>query len=427
MPRMRIVNHDLKQRGNTWWLKKRVPSDVIESFGKSVVEESLRTRDGVEARRRRDARLRELEASWQQLRQGGASSELEALYEECLRNRAKSPALSTEMEPVVASDLLWEELDRRSIRWGVGMGYLEPDSAPGDMAIVRDRYVAQTDEGRALSARLRASRGNVPIEVAGEKWLAIANVTEGTKSEYRRFLRRAGEALPSIDQITADVAREFIQQQATNLSRKSITNQRSALCGLWSHLGKDPSIWKNFRVDVGVEKVDRDIWRDDDLKRLFTNTDSIPLRRAMFIALHTGARAKEIGGIQYDNARDLIVIKRAHSKTDAGERLLPCPDVLRPALIAWVQKPMRPQSISNRFSEYKKSLGFGGEQVFHSFRHTLASRLHSDGIQEATASLIVGHKPSHITYRTYGNKVDAEVFRPILNNLNWQDIVGPVE
>ncbi|MDG1418679.1 MAG: tyrosine-type recombinase/integrase [Maricaulis sp.] len=420
------MNYDLKRRGKTWYVRKRVPSDVAIVYGKTVVEESLKTRDVMEARRRRDVRLKELDAIWQNLREGGSSSELEQLYKAHQQEQGEPPLLSTEAEPVTASDVLREELDAAAIRWGVRAGHLEDSSSSDDIAIVRDRYVDQTNEGRDLRDRLAAATGSISIKVAGEAWLAVANVTEGTKTEYRRFLNRASEVLPIVDRVTPTLARKFIQGEAKKRSRKSIANQQTALCGLWSHEGLDPSIWKRFRVDVGVAKLNRDIWTEDDLKLLFAKCKSVRLKRAMIIALYTGTRAMEVAGLRYDEERDLIIIDRESTKTDAGVRVLPCPAVLRSVIKEWVRQPMSKQSISNRFSELKSSLGFGRTKVFHSFRHTLLSRLHSDGVQEATAQLIVGHRPNNITYGTYGNKVDVEIFRPILDALDWQGVVGEV-
>lgn len=339
---------------------------------------------------------------------------------------SRPPLDPFDRESVTSADLVRDEIDSGAIKWGIEKGFLATGIAEGNLPVVRKMFVSQTPEGRRLHACYSAAQGHISLEAAGEEWLGVANLTEKTKREYRRFLKRAQEALPPINDITRDDARKFIQAEAAKFSRKSITNQQSALSGLWSHLGREPSLWTAFRVDAAVPAVRRLVWQPDDLKMLFSSAKSVRLRQAMFLALHTGARAAEIAGLRYDEASDTVSISRDVTKTDAGVRVLPCPEAIRVPLKAWVARPWSAQTISNRFSQHKTALKFGEEKVFHSFRHTLITRLHSQGVQEATVSLIAGHVPKGFTYRTYGSGVDPETFRPILNGLHWESVIGPV-
>lgn len=61
-----------------------------------------------------------------------------------------------------------------------------------------------------------------------------------------------------------------------------------------------------------------------------------------------------------------------------------------------------------------------GVKTFHSFRHTVASKLATLGCPENLAALILGHKHRAMTYGRYGNKVEVEVLRPWLERVGYE-------
>ncbi|MGP1274822.1 MAG: DUF6538 domain-containing protein [Caulobacterales bacterium] len=427
------MNHYLKQRGKVWYLRMRVPLDVREKAGREWIEESLRTRDVQEARRRRDTRKADLEREWELIRRVGDPSAIErtlaeAELERQWRNRGELPAAA----PTVA-ERLSEELSDAAQAWGRREGLIDRFGAGIDPEELLDRFTEETREGERLRHQLEALRGNLPIAVAGERWLAKARLTDGTKREYRRFFSTAQAKLPLPQQVTRTDARLFIQwlaeeggEDGSGFARKTVNNHRSALSALWSYLDLDTAIWSGIRFEPAKGALKRDVWTLEEIVRLLDTAKALPgeagekLPRVIRIALHTGERAKELAGMRYDPENDWLVIPRDATKTDAGERALPCPDALREDVKAWVAEPWATQSVSNRFSELKKGLGFKGrEKVLHSFRHTLLSRLHELGVQEATAAKIAGHKHAGMTYGTYGNKTSVESLRGIMNSLDW--------
>ncbi len=56
-----------------YWLRKRVPKDLVQVLGKAEVSRSLETRDPAEAKKRLLTLLSELEAQWANLRVGQQS------------------------------------------------------------------------------------------------------------------------------------------------------------------------------------------------------------------------------------------------------------------------------------------------------------------------------------------------------------------
>lgn len=400
---MRTQNQHMKLRHGWWHMVRRVPSDVADSFGKTTVEVALKTRDVRVARRIRDRVCKELEAEWTKLRW----------------KSSKTP-------PLTAADILSEEqkeeqmfllhLQLDELVYEQGGKYYGADEAE-----VLERVYA-TPQGKAISHRMLRLTGKDTVEEAGEKFLMVAaNMRPRTISSYRSIYKRASAHLPTPTDVTPVLAREYIQSEARQSSAKTISNIQIALRALWSHLGLRPQMWSGFRVDAAVAEKRRDIWTDDEVKAVLQAAKQQWMRDAIAIAAYTGARVDEIRSMTYDAEADTITITR--SKTDAGLRTIPCPDVARAAVIRWSAIPLdkRP-GVRTPFAELKKGLKYPATKVFHSFRHTVASKLHDVGVQESTAALILGQKHKEITFGRYGNKVDVETLREPLNRVRYKGL-----
>lgn len=61
---MRVVNHHLSKRGDTYYFIKRVPKDVRRLHSSGWIKQSLKTADVSTARRLRDQLLKQLHARW---------------------------------------------------------------------------------------------------------------------------------------------------------------------------------------------------------------------------------------------------------------------------------------------------------------------------------------------------------------------------
>jgi integrase len=425
VPRVRVVNTNLKKRGNVWWLRKRVPLDVCEAFGCKVVAETLRTRDVKEARRRRDARLKQLEAEWEALRRGVDKSLIDMAYDE-YQASARKPITPDDYS---FRDNLIDRLHSKAAEWGHREGLLDPFSDTEVYDAVRDRFIAETLEGQRLDAAIRATKGELPLVEAGERLFENTPLSEGTKREYRRAYKRCAEHFPFVTAVDRREVALYLQSLARGddgkpLGKKSIENIQIAMAKLWRFFHLDGSVWQRHELAVATPEVIREVWSLEEVKVLLEASIGTPLHSAILIALHTGARVGEIAGLQYDADKDWLVIPREATKTDAGARAIPCPDAIRGAVVFWCADPMAANSITNRFGELKRALGHGPEKVFHSFRHTLASRLNEMDVPEAKVAAIIGHKHKSMTFGRYGNKIDPETLRSIMNRIDW---LGPLE
>ena len=420
MPRVRVVNTNLKQRGKVWWLRKRVPLDVREAFGSDFVEETLRTRDVKEARRRRDARLKQLEEEWEALRRGIDKSLIDLAYEDYQQSERRSVS----DEDYTFRESLIDRLQSQAVAWGQQEGLLGDTNSSEELDDVRRRFIAETLDGQGLEAALRATRGELPLVEAGERLFENTQLSEGTKREYRRAYKRCSQRFPFVTRVDRREVALYLQSLARGdegkpLKKKTIENIQIAMAKLWRFFHLDGSVWQQHELAVAAPQVNREVWSLEEVKALLEASTGTPLHSAILIALHIGARVSEIAGLQYDAEKDWLVIPREATKTDAGARVIPCPDAIRDVVKAWCSNPMAANSITNRFGELKRSLGHGPEKVFHSFRHTLASRLNEMDVPEAKVAAILGHQHPNLTYGLYGNKIAPETLRPIMNSVDW--------
>lgn len=398
---MRTKNYHLKRRGGRYWYKRRVPKDLIPLIGKEHVEIALKTTDEGTARLFRDRLDRKLEQQWNKLRWEGKKAQ---------------PPSPPDVGNLGPDDVehLWDQIDN------LAMKYAEGDEWE-DLVEARERVFA-TPTGAAIGQQIRRAQGLVSVEEAGEKFLAIANMRDTTKSGYKYLYRTASQSLASPAQVTKNEAREFLQGYARDHTKSSSSNMRLALKALWDHLGLDSSIWLGFRIDPGKAKQSRDKWEDEEFKLLMEHAN--PSQKLVIqIAAYTGARSDEIKNLSYDEAKDLITIGK--SKTPAGIRTIPCPDKIRGAVREWAAVPVEKRvTPKTAFTKLKMKLKEGGveippSKVLHSFRHTVMTKLHEAKVQEATVALIVGHKHDKMTFGIYGGKVDPETLRDVVNLVSY--------
>ncbi|MCC5981466.1 MAG: hypothetical protein JJU26_07075, partial [Oceanicaulis sp.] len=130
----------MRLRGRVYYLRKRVPPDVIEEVGRDLIEESLRTSDVREARKRRDARLAELEREWDLIRRVGHPSEIESTLAEAeLERRENLPPHAPSV-----SDTIADRLDEAAFAWARREGLTDGYGGGMDPDEVRDRFVEET-------------------------------------------------------------------------------------------------------------------------------------------------------------------------------------------------------------------------------------------------------------------------------------------
>jgi integrase len=214
-------------------------------------------------------------------------------------------------------------------------------------------------------------------------------------------------------------------------------------------------------------RSERAPWSDADLRRLFasplfTAYELPTVSRAgldaaywlPLLGLFTGARITELAQLWTDDLTEtpeagaVILLREGKDrdqslKNRASWRRVPVhPELVRLGLLDYWQAvsargkgPLWPAvrwsksngaggKVSQWFGEFKTEQGFGPEHVFHSFRHTVRTRLAAAGMPEAHIDGITGHAGSGEGRRTYTH-LDASHLRPSLERLEYRGLALP--
>src|SRR5882724_3216597 len=104
-------------RSGVYWLRKRVPNDLLQAIGKREEKHSLKTRNPVEAKQRHAEALAALEARWANLRKGPQTfTQREAhgiagqYYQRYLALYSENPSDQKFWNPAIG-DKLWAKPD----------------------------------------------------------------------------------------------------------------------------------------------------------------------------------------------------------------------------------------------------------------------------------------------------------------------------
>lgn len=251
---------------------------------------------------------------------------------------------------------------------------------------------------------------------------------------------------------------------AKRLSLRSVNKYLTRISSMlsWAHqrgyLRVNPfhraQIKERTRPDALRKKLEA-----DDLEKLFSpHNFKIGSKNAwrfyiMLIALFTGMRLEEI--CQLD-CSDIVEINgilcfdinengTKKLKTPASARLIPA----HPVLInhfEFLDFVKRQQAAGKRlfpaltpvnhslghgytkwFAEYRKRCGVSQTgKSFHSFRHTVATVWKDLDIPEYMAAELLGHTVTSMTYGRYGKRAHVEKLLPIIEQLQFEDILKGV-
>ena len=163
-----------------------------------------------------------------------------------------------------------------------------------------------------------------------------------------------------------------------------------------------------------------------DLIKACRAKGDVELLYITLLAAHTGARVEELATLLVSSIHlnaSIPYFKITKSKTNAGLRNVPVHPYIYPLLEHMVNQSTneflfsnlkmtvhqeRSSAISKRFGRLKTTLGYGANQVFHSFRHTATTMLEQAGVRENIVMDIVGHEKPNLTFGHYSEGTSME-------------------
>ncbi|MGD8275948.1 MAG: tyrosine-type recombinase/integrase [Thiohalocapsa sp.] len=429
----------LEKRRRKWHALQDVPPSAREGLGgRRRFVKSLQTEDYQEAKRRA--------AVWEQRW---------ALQIAQAKDRTSNPAerdadywrqmydsCTSDVERELVEDSLIVHLDRQLEQIAQRQGFKgNPRDLPEAEDAVRTYKVA-TGQLTRTSDRV-------------EEWLATKDhLQPKTLQMYRSDLRRLSERFPLLQDITKAevttwITKELLQQEGLN--RKTLDRLLPACRGYWQYLqdlglvADDQEPFSRLSVQQnGAKKVHpRDKRKDytaDEAHRLLDEAvaKDPSLADLIRLGMWTGARISELCHLKVADVHldvPLPHFKVEDSKTPAGVRTVPVHPELRSILKrllktsddGYVLSGLTPNkygdrsnAIGKRFGRLKTSLGFSRQHGFHTFRHTVITRLLNADVPYPVVAAIVGHDTGeNVTLGVYAKGFDLEVLTKALKKLEY--------
>lgn len=369
---MRLSHHLVRHRGGLYHFRLIVPADLRERLKRRVFKRSLRTYDPHAAL--------------------AAALTLSARYARLfalLRGTTQMPDRDFDLDGWLASDLA---RNTRTYVIDSERGTVQTDGSQQD-------HDNALEMAKAMLA-LRQARGSpqafgvplpsptepapeatppVPVAVGGKTlreaityWEAVdkaamanKNTADERHSIIEDFAAHVGEWRPVAELRKPDLASWILYRRATLKNAQSylkkLENQLKALFESAGRAGYYPAELKNPAEGlIKFTKADQEAraethgWQAFPLDQLqtifapenFRRTREIHTRRAMVIALYTGARVGEIAQLRLKGFKTVggceVMNFLGELKTDASKRQIPIhPDLIRLGLLEWVDEQRR--------------------------------------------------------------------------------------
>jgi integrase len=400
-------------RGNVYHARLTIPKDVRGSLDLYEFTQSLETSDLRVAKIRGETCIRDWKRQITKAR-GLASPISEALVWKKELNRAKEeyqPRYKGDYSPI--EDVLSKQIDDTEETEGYNKAKAFSNTVQG-VSLPSDLLVAAYMETRTVNSRSAQQ--------------------EQTRIGY------GTEAFPTfpINKQQVNHWAATLLQKYTHGTAKSIINNNAQYYQYlldMGHLNPDlTNPFKDARLSTGGgRKTDSDSkripWTANQVTHLIEECAAkgdVELLYITLLAAHTGARIEElasllVSSIHLNSAFPYFTITK--SKTNAGLRDVPIHPYIYTLLETMVNQSTnkylfpdltmtnhneRSSAISKKFGRLKAKLGYGPNQVFHSFRHTTMTMLEQAGVRENIAMDIVGHGKLTLTFGHYSGGTSME-------------------
>ncbi|MGF6410971.1 DUF6538 domain-containing protein [Paraburkholderia sp. MM5482-R1] len=478
----------LVKRGSRYYIRRRVPLDLVSIVGKVEVTRALGTADRREAERLCRIESVKLDSEWSARRSAArAKKSLDDVLTAAQTDADTARRASEDAERDRSEAEDWYQ----SI-----VSHARDEGADEDAALEFDREVERRVQmERAVERRLDADakkqsgqvadhpqpRPSQPVKTLRDvvpSWVARNAPKDDAVRRTERALtlfEQAVGVIPLADLKKvhgAAFVRFLLDQAARGFGRKTAHNYASCITALLSVAAKDDLIAQNpldLSFDKGIGAGKREPWTDAELRLMFGHPlfsdrmetvqhwhDVAPAdgRALLLILLHTGARIGEIAQLRrgdfqrHDGITAIRItaeagtVKRAESERTIplaahlladpwfAEWLVSVMDGSRaggPAFPTMVGRARGPADTAVRwFLGFRKDAGLplGDLNGSHRFRHWIRSALAAKSIGVETADAITGHAAQGSSGRVSYTTISPAVMLAALNALPYPQVSG---
>jgi integrase len=418
---MNVDTSYLQLRRRTWYAQLKVPVQLRPAVGKSLLSQSLKTRDIAEASRRKHVVLAEFHRILDTAQGTGSCTGTDY-------DRAMSTARGL-IQQVQSGTLEKQEAGER---WGntvTDLNYLPDDAMTAE----------QVTDIRAMGNAIENPDQHVLIAIAIEKYLDSNKSVVRRATTHRRTVHLHSftdwyqhSALSSVRRADAGryvgevlelkgLAPATVRQCIGDLSGFFQWCAGRGMCSSNPFDGVAKTVRSTKR---GVRSTGDELrpWTDDELVQLLEQTPHDGcLWIASVLALYTGMRQNEIASIECNNVLQTecgTAIKVPEAKTDAGKRTVPVHPVIAPLVAQLLSastdgylvpglKPggydgKRGYHLSKRFSYHKrKVLKLPSALQFHGLRKNFSTALYRAGVPVDRIQQIIGHTGGTLAQDVY--------------------------
>lgn len=419
---MRTKNHHLKERNGRWSLRYSIPEDVRAAYPVAKArtqEESLGTKNVVEARKMRDERLAELCAEWDRLRNRVAEAKRTAPM-----RAGPLDLVETERNKEAEIDHLLDEINERAMAY-YEIGFHESERE----ALRRARDIhAATPEGKEDTRRLNLLTGKWRLlRPLCDEWLSGQHKTKSVMYDYGRALDLLCEEFEAVEEVDHLKARRFLARLLSERKRPTVQKYTTPYRGVWEMLGLGTSCWRLKGIDTPNAATKRQPWADDEYLTLLKAAAAAGDRTMWLvvrIAAHTGASLQGLSRLEVRNEpKGCTSVYLHETKKEHRSRVIPCHPAILADVREWESMKIAAQPISKRFGRLKSRCGFGEEKVLHGFRHSVANRLERAGEHGHNIKRLLGHRLNDITFDIYSaDGPSHEVLERAVGRLRWPEL-----
>lgn len=414
-----------------YFYRRRIRQSVRHHYEQQddFVREALNTSDRSEAAYKANQFNAEIERYWKQLENDPLAKEYEAW------RQSQKP----EADPDSYMAIYDLESEMRKYAESLGCEFDEnTDPLERPDGSLNTSIFEGTERGQLLLKRLATAQGKLSWTQAGEEWLEKSLLKDSTKRHYRRFLPVADALLPPPGEVSPEQAYAALMTFSKDGkgSRSRAEDFVSVLRGVYHHIRgprqSDPRfnpLIFSLKGLIFSKPIRRKPFRREELDMVFTGMAGTKrldkLRSFSIVALYTGMRCAELCLAKIDLETRCFIVDEELAKTEASARRVPIHPHVMPIVSEWVTNGRWASStLSSAFSDWKRAKGFGLDHTFHSFRHTVNSRLKVLGVVREDRLKLLGHEDKDDENSTYLH-LELEDVASSIARLDWSHLIKP--